>query len=403
MYDVIVIGARCAGAPTAMLLARKGFRVLLVDRATFPSDTLSTHVVQIKGGAVLKHWGLMDAVLDSNCPPIQRCEFRLGPITLRGEYLPLEGLNAVIAPRRTVLDKLLVNAALQAGAELREDFLLEELAFEDGCVIGIRGRVKTRGSEGGSRVEERAHLVIGADGKNSLVARSVQAPKYNEKPIWTCAYYSYWAGITPGPGEVIILPDRQIAIWPTNDGLTMIVVGFPIAEFPEVRADIEGKFWGTMQAVPGLAERLRAGRQAERFYGTADLPAFYRKPYGPGWALVGDAGMTLDPSTAQGISNAFCDVERLTSAVDAVFSGQSSYEAAMAAYEHKRNVDTLPMYELTAQGASFGQPSVEQQMLFAALERKPEAANQYFSAITGSITVPSFFSPANISRILDEI
>jgi 2-polyprenyl-6-methoxyphenol hydroxylase-like FAD-dependent oxidoreductase len=402
MYDVIVIGARCAGAPTAMLLARRGYHVLLVDRATFPSDTLSTHVVQIKGGAALKRWGLMDAVLDSNCPPIQRCEFRLGPINLRGQYLPLEGVDAVVVPRRTVLDKLLVDGAVQAGAELREDFLVEELAVEDGCVIGIRGRMKTGGSEKGSGIEERARLVIGADGKNSLVARSVQAPKYNEKPIWTCGYYSYWAGIAPGPGELIVLPDRQIAIWPTNDGLMMIVIGFPIAEFPEVRADIEGKFWGTMQAVPGLAERLRAGRRAERFYGTAYLPAFYRKPYGPGWALVGDAGMTLDPSTAQGISNAFCDVERLTSAVDAVFSGQSTYETAMADYEQERNADTLPMYELTAQGASFGPPPTELQMLFAALARKPDAANQYFSALAGSIPLSAFFEPVNIARILRE-
>jgi 2-polyprenyl-6-methoxyphenol hydroxylase-like FAD-dependent oxidoreductase len=244
--------------------------------------------------------------------------------------------------------------------------------------------------------------VIGADGKNSLVAKTVQAPKYNEKPIWTCGYYSYWAGIEPGPGEIIVTPDRQIAIWPTNDGLTMIVIGFPIAEFPEVRADIKGKFLGTIQALPDLAEWLHSGHQVERFYGTADLPAFYRKPYGPGWALVGDAGMTLDPSTAQGIGNAFCDVERLTSAIDMVFSGQCTFDAAMADYEQKRNIDTVPIYELTAKGASFGPPSVEQLMLFAALARKPEAANQYFSVLAGSIPLTSFFEPANIARILSD-
>jgi len=402
MYDVIVIGSRCAGAPTALLLARKGYRVLLVDRATFPSDTLSTHVVQIKGGAALQRWGLMDTVRHSDCPPVGRSEFRLGPITLQGEYLPLEGVNAVIAPRRRILDNILVEAAVAAGAELREDFVVQEVLVDDECVTGIRGRVKTEGTENGPLVEERARLVVGADGKNSLVARMVRAPKYNEKPIWTCAYYTYWAGVAPGPGELIILPDRQIAIWPTNDGLTMIVVGYPIAEFQEVRADIEGKFWRTMQVVPGLAERLRAGRRAERFYGTADLPAFYRKPYGPGWALVGDAGMTLDPSTAQGISNAFCDVERLTKAVDTFFSGQSTFEAAMATYQQERDADTLPMYEFTAQGASFGPPSVEQRMLLAALARKPEAANRYFSAISGSIPLASFFEPANITSILSD-
>ncbi len=400
MYDTIVIGARCAGSPTAMLLAQKGHRVLLVDRVSFPSDTLSTHVVQIKGGAALQRWGLLDAVMDSNCPPIRRCEFYLGLFTFQGEYLPLEGVSAVVAPRRKVLDKLLVDAAVRAGVDLRADFLVEELLVEDGRVVGIRRRVKSEGKENRARVEERAHLVIGADGKNSLVARTVQAPKYNEKPIWTCGYYTYWDGMAPGPGKLIFLPDRQIAVWPTNDGLTMIVVGFPIAEFPEVRADIEGKFWGAMQAVPDLAEQLRAGRRAERFQGTADLPAFYRKPYGPGWALVGVAGMTLDPSTAQGISNAFCDVEHLTKAVDASFSGQSTFEAAMATYEQERNADILPIHEITALGASFAPPSAEEQMLFAALARNPEAANQYFSAMSGSYPLAAFFEPANLAEIL---
>ena len=402
MYDVIVIGARCAGSPTAMLLARKGYRVLLVDRATFPSDTLSTHVVHIKGGAALKRWGLMDAVVKSNCPSIQRCEFRIGPLTLRGKYLPLGGVDGVVAPRRTVLDKLLADAAVQAGVELRDDFLVEELLIEDDCVTGIRGRSKIGASESRMHVEDRARLVVGADGKHSLVARTMQAPKYNEKPIWTCGYYSYWPGLKAEPGEILVLPERQIVIWPTNDGLTMIVVGFPIAEFPEVRANIEGKFWGALQAVPGLTERLYTGRQAERFYGTADLPAFYRKPYGPGWALVGDAGMTLDPSTAQGISNAFGDVERLASAIDAFLSGRSTFENAMASYEQARNADTLPMYEFTAQGASFGPPPIEQQRLFAALARKQEAANQFFSAMTGSIPLSSFFESSNIASILSD-
>ncbi len=183
----------------------------------------------------------------------------------------------------------------------------------------------------------------------------------------------------------------------------MILVGYPIAEFPEVRADIEGKFWRSIQAAQGLAERLRAGHRAERFYGTADLPAFYRKPYGPGWTLVGDAGMTLDPSTAQGISNAFCDVERLTGAVDTFFSGRSTFQEAMTAYEQKRNADTLPMYEFTAQGLRFGPPPVEQQMLFAALSRQTRRLQTNFSARWPVLThCSSFFEPANIASILSE-
>ncbi len=399
MYDVIVLGGRCAGAPTAMLLARKGYRVLLVDRATFPSDTLSTHVVHIKGGAALKHWGLLDAVLASNCPSSPQLEFHQGQIILKGKYPPMDEVDGVVVPRRTVLDKLLVDLAVQAGIELREDFLVEDLVIDDGIVTGIRGRCKSGGSSNSVSVEEYAHLVIGADGKHSLVAKTVQAPEYNRKPIQTCAYYSYWSGVTMDLGAIHNLPNRSIAAWPTNDGLMMVVMGFPLAEFPAVRADIEGKFWQTMQAVPDLAEKLHTGYKVERFYGTADLPAFYRKPYGPGWALVGDAGMTLDPVTGQGISNAFHDVERLTSAVDAFLSGQTPFDTAMAGYEQARNAETMPMYEFTANAATFAPPPVEQQALFAAMAQHPEAVEQFFGVITGSISFASFFSPENIMRI----
>lgn len=220
--------------------------------------------------------------------------------------------------------------------------------------------------------------MIGADGKHSLVARTVQAPEYRVKPVLTCAYYTYWAGLELTGGEQYSFPGVMTGVWPTNDGLTLIYTGYPIGEFATIRDDIGGYFWQTMQRLPRLTERLRAGRQADRFYGTADLPGFYRRPYGSGWVLVGDAGMTLDPNTGQGISNAFRDAERLAEAVDSVFSGQSNFETAMVAYEQTRNAATLPMYEFTSQIASFASPSVEQQVMFSALAHKPEAAGRFF-------------------------
>jgi 2-polyprenyl-6-methoxyphenol hydroxylase-like FAD-dependent oxidoreductase len=400
MYDVIVIGARVAGSPTAMLLARKGYKVLLLDRASFPSDTLSTHQVQLKGGAALKRWGLLEQVLASNCPPAYLATFTVGSLVLHGEYPPLEGVAAVISPRRTVLDKILVDAAASAGAELREDLLVEALTFEDGQVTGIRGRVKSGGEAGNGAVAEKARLVIGADGKRSLVAQAVEARTYHAKPALTCAYYTYWEGIPPEASEIYSLPQGAVGVAPTNDGLTMIYTAYPIDEFPAVRANIEDRFWKTMESLPGLIERVRSGRQAERFYGTADLPAYYRQPYGPGWALVGDAGMALDPITGQGIGNAFRDAERLSEAVDAGFAGRCSLEAALADYQRQRDEDTLPMYEFTSQLASFLPPVVEQQVLFEAMAKKPAAASRFFGAFSGSMPLQEFMSPRSLFSII---
>ncbi len=400
MYDIIVIGARVAGSPTAMLLARKGYKVLLVDRASFPSDTLSTHQVQLKGGAALQRWGLLDRVLASNCPPTCKLSFTVGSLNLRGEYPQLEGVGAVITPRRTILDKILVDAAVEAGAELRQDFLVEGLTFADGRVTGIRGRVKTGESGGNGEVVEQARLVVGADGKRSLVAQAVEAPVYHTRPVLTCAYYTYWEGIQSNDGEIYNLPKGAVGAWPTNEGLTIFYTAYPIDEFQAVRGNIEGRFWTTIDSLPQLAERVHNGRQAERFYGTADLPAFYRRPYGPGWALVGDASMTLDPITGQGIGNAFRDAERLAEAVDAGLKGQATLEAALGDYERQRNKDTLPMYDFTSQLAAFSPPAVEQDVLFAAMAKKPEAVNQFFGALTGSVPLPEFFAPRNLFKII---
>jgi 2-polyprenyl-6-methoxyphenol hydroxylase-like FAD-dependent oxidoreductase len=180
----------------------------------------------------------------------------------------------------------------------------------------------------------------------------------------------------------------------------MIFVAWPIREFPDFRADVEKSFMSTIDLIPSFAERVRLGRREERIYGTADLPNFYRKPYGPGWALVGDAGHTQDPITAQGISDAFLDAEALAQAIDAGFSGLQPLEAALAAYEEQRNTATQPMYELTTDLASFTPPQIEQRLLFTALQDKPQAISRFLGVLTGAVPVPEFFSPANLLRIV---
>ncbi|MGE5445149.1 MAG: NAD(P)/FAD-dependent oxidoreductase [Ignavibacteriales bacterium] len=183
MYDAIVVGARCAGSPAAMLLARKGYRVLLLDKAVFPKDIMSGHYIHQPGVAYLKHWGLLDKVAATNCPPISKVTFDVGDFSLIGSPPPAGDVVEGYCPRRKVIDKILVDAAVEAGAELREEFIVEEIVVDNGCVTGIRGHRK-----GGSTVTETARIVIGADGMHSIVARTVKSPRYNVVPSLTCNY-----------------------------------------------------------------------------------------------------------------------------------------------------------------------------------------------------------------------
>src|SRR5687768_5242448 len=244
-YDAIVIGARCGGSPAAMLLARKGYRVLLLDRARFPSDMLSTHIVQPMGCAALERWGLLDRVVATGCPPIHTFRFDFGPVTLAGSPGTADSPYAY-CPRRTLLDKILVDAAAEAGVEVREEFSVDEIVMENGRVTGIRGHGK-----GGETVTELAAVVIGADGRHSMVARAVGAEQYHERAPLQGGYYTYFSGLpVDGRFEIYIRPARGFAAAPTNDGLTMVVVGWPEAEHEENKKDYEGSYYRTLETVP---------------------------------------------------------------------------------------------------------------------------------------------------------
>jgi flavin-dependent dehydrogenase len=395
MYDAIVVGARCAGSPTAMLLARQGYRVLLLDKAGFPSDTLSLHYIHQPGVARLKRWGLLDRVAASNCPPVLQLVVDLGPFTLAGSPPPADGVAEGYAPRRTILDSILVEAAAAAGVEVRQHFSVQDLVMDGDRVVGVRGH-----STGGELVTEQAKIVIGADGMRSLVARGVQAATYNTRPAFTVAYYSYWSGVPVEGVELYPRPDRMIVAVPTNDGQTVVVVYWPNAAFHEVRSDIEGNFLTALELAPDLAARIRNGKRTEPFRGTADLPNFYRKPYGPGWALVGDAGYHKDPITAYGITDAFRDADLVSEAIDNGLSGRRPLEESLAQYEQRRNEESMPLFELTCGFATLQPPPPEIQQLLGALRYDQEQTNRYLGMIAGTVPMSEFFAPENISRIM---
>lgn len=383
MYDAIVIGARCAGSPTAMLLARKGWRVLLVDRATFPSDTLSAHYIHHAGTACLKRWGLLEAVAASNCPPVRRFLTDLGDglrFTVNYEAgtvdfgfatfpIPQGDSDAVVyCPRRRILDTILLNAAIEAGAEWREAFTVREIVMEGDRAVGIRG-----GARSGPEVVERAPVIIGADGRHSLVAQTMAAPAYDTRPPLTCAYHSYWNGLAVEGLEFYARAGRCINVTPTNDGRTVVGVSWPHEEFASVRQDLEAKFGEAVALAPNLAERIAKATREERFVGTADLPGFFRKPYGPGWALVGDAGYHRDPIVGQGISDAFRDAELVSDALDDGFANRRPLPEALAEYETARNVAARPMYDLAGELAKLEPPTPALIPLLAGFGPRPAA------------------------------
>ncbi|MGZ3662999.1 MAG: NAD(P)/FAD-dependent oxidoreductase [Ktedonobacterales bacterium] len=242
--------------------------------------------------------------------------------------------------------------------------------------------------------------MIGADGVHSLVARRVDAPTYNTRPTFTCVYYSYWSGVPTEGVEFYSREHRGFGALPTHHGLTCIIVGWPHDEFHAYRADVEGNFLKTLELAPTFAERVRQGRREERFTGTAELFNFFRRPHGPGWALVGDAGYHKDSITAQGISDAFRDAELVAEAVDAGLCGKRPVEKAMAEYERRRNEAALPIYEFTCQLATLEPPPPEMQQLFAALRGNQADTDRFMGVLAGTTPVPEFFAPENVGRIM---
>jgi 2-polyprenyl-6-methoxyphenol hydroxylase-like FAD-dependent oxidoreductase len=393
-FDAIVIGARCAGSPTAMLLARKGYKVLVVDRASFPSDTLSTHVVQPRAVALLARWGLLERLVASGCPPLHTYTFDFGPFALTGAPGTAD-FPVGYCPRRTVLDKLLVDAAVEAGAELRERFSVEEILVSGDRITGIRGR-----SHGGESVTITAPIVIGADGKSSIVAKRMAPEVYGERPVQQGGYYAYWSGLpTGGRFELHIGDGVGFGAAETHDGLTMVVGGWPHAEYQTRKHDHEASYLRLFDQAPEFVERLRGARIESKILGGA-TPNFFRKPFGPGWALVGDAGYIKDPITAQGIADAFRDADLVTAAIEAWRTGGRSFDAAMAEYQASRDAESLPMYDFTCQIAALEPPPAEMQQLFAAIHGNQEAMNGFAQVNAGTLSPARFFAPENVAGIM---
>ncbi len=394
MYDAIVVGARCAGAGTAMLLARAGHRVLLLDRARFPSDTMSTHYLHPPAMVRLHRWGLLDRLRATGCTPMGRVRIGIAGLTLSSPIPALDDVAISYAPRRRVLDTLLGEAAVEAGAQLRQDCTVTGLVTDEGRVCGVRIR------SGGRDSVEHARVVIGADGLDSVVARSVGADTYDEFPTMSCAYYSYWSGLAAPDYEISTNGNRGVGVAPSHDGLVVVGVQWPRSEFDAVRHDVDRAYrQAAATASPELGERLADATREERYIGTGRLPNFYRQAYGPGWALVGDAGHHKDPVGGYGISDALAHAELLAGRLDGALHGERTLDEALADYAEERDRESMSRYQFNLEAAKFD-PLPELVNVLRVIEGDAEQMARFFGLVSGVLAMDQFFTPELIGQAM---
>ena len=342
-YDVVVVGGRAAGSATAMLLARAGHRVLVLDRTRRGSDTLSTHA--LLRGAVLQlvRWGLADEIIAAGTPVIPEVVFRYPDDDLTLAVDPVGPLAGLVAPKRTVLDRILAEAAEAAGAELCFDTPVDRLLHDEtGRITGAAGR---RGDE---RFEVTAPLTIGADGVRSSVARAVRAPTRHLGRHATGLAYAYFEGLETSGYEWCWAPGRAAGIIPTNDGHAVVFVSVPADQFRHLlAADVTSGLHRVLAEVrPDVADRVRAARLVGRTRSFPGLPGHVRTSHGPGWALVGDAGYWKDPISAHGLTDALRDAELLAGAVGRVLTGVADETEAMTAYQAARDALSMDLFRI---------------------------------------------------------
>jgi menaquinone-9 beta-reductase len=335
-YDIVVVGARVAGASTAMLMARTGARVLLLDRSTYGRDTLSTHALQRGGVVQLHRWGLLDRLVAEGTPALRSTTFHYGGEQVRVEMKPADGIDALYAPRRTVLDPLLVDAAVEAGVDVRFGVKVDDVARDPRArVVGVIGH-----DHSGRRVEIAAELVVGADGVRSRIAEAVSAPVDRVGTARSGAAYAYVTGLDTDGIEWHYGDGLAAGIIPTNDDQVCVFVGAGHDRFRrELHPDVGTGFDRILGSVnPQLQGRVRRATRVGGFRRFPGIVGFLRRASGPGWSLVGDAGYFKDPITAHGITDALRDAELLV---------RSARTGDLASYQALRDEVALPVFEAT--------------------------------------------------------
>ena len=349
-YDVAIVGGRIAGASTALLLARAGVRVVLVDHVAGGSDTVSTHGLMRGAVLQLSRWGVLPHVVAANTPPIPEVVFHYADgedisVTIR----PSEGVDALYAPRRYVLDRILVDAAAAAGADVLHETTVTELIRDTSDrVTGVRVRGRRNES-----MSLHAHLTIGADGVRSTVAAETAAPVILKGSSASAVLYRYLTDLPAAGYEWAYGEGAAAGLIPTNDSTCVFVATTP-ARMHSLRSSGAEQAFATLlaSAAPSLVDRVADAKRATSLRGWGGIPGYLRRGWGDGWALVGDAGYFKDPITTHGMTDALRDAELLADAVLAVLSGCGE-ASAFEAYEGTRDRLSRDMFDVTEAVAAY--------------------------------------------------
>jgi 2-polyprenyl-6-methoxyphenol hydroxylase-like FAD-dependent oxidoreductase len=339
-YDVVVVGARAAGAATAMLLARRGLHVLVVDRSRYGADTMSTHALMRGGVLQLSRWGLLDAVIAAGTPPIRLTTFRYAddvvPITIKPSF----GVDALYAPRRTVLDPILVDSAIAAGVDVRFGVTVNDVARDhNGTVTGIVGRTAdARPFSAGARI------IVGADGIHSTIARRVGARDERVGTAISAFTYGYWSGLETDGYEWNYRPGAASGVVPTNDGQACVFASATPRRIGRGGLDVLKRI--VAESSPELAARVAAVEPPTALRTFGGRLGYMRRAWGQGWALVGDAGYFKDPLSAHGLTDALRDAELLARAVIAVVLGGVDERDALAGYQARRDALATALFDV---------------------------------------------------------
>ena len=344
-HDVVVVGARCAGAATAMLMARSGKNVLVIDKRAYGTDTNSTHALMRGAVMQLGRWGLIDKIKTTGAPAIRKTSFHYGTNVVEVDVKPQGAADGLYAPRRYVLDRLLVDAARKTGATFMFGCSLVDLIRDEkGRVIGAIIR-----NDRGETLRVRAGTIVGADGVKSKVARLAGAETTRAGKSASGVVYGYWRGATLDGSHWCYRRGTATGAIPTNDGAACVFAAVPQEQFGAIyRPDMAAGYHKVLRwTAPWMADWVEAAESCGKLRGFGGIAGFVRKPFGPGWALVGDAAYFKDPLTAHGITDAFRDAELLALAVE------KGTPEAFQTYQELRDLLSQPLFDITDRIASF--------------------------------------------------
>ncbi|HSH58237.1 MAG TPA: NAD(P)/FAD-dependent oxidoreductase [Acidimicrobiales bacterium] len=394
-FDVVVVGGRCAGSPLAAHLARSGLEVCVVDRAEFPSDTISTHLFQVEGVAVLERLGVVERLRATGAPWIETVSMRVEDVSVR-QRLPRRPADAgpALCVRRPLLDTVLVERARESGAQVRTSMRVTGLVEHGGRVCGVKAL-----SGAGRQVELRARLVVGADGRASTLARLVGARSYHVVANQRFGYWAYFEGARrESPAAVTFerWDDELVIGAPTDSGLYIAMTLPPLERLASFTADLESSFDAHLAASPLVSAILDGARRTGRPRGTAGYPGFFRESAGPGWVLVGDAGHFKDPTPGQGISDALRQGETLAEAIVQGLGGARPLDAALAHWWRWRDDDAFEMHWFCSDMGAAGpvpRPFLEMVRDFAS---RPEGLDAWFEILSHRLEPSEVLTPARL-------